>query len=1057
MALTDDEVTRLGLPADPDEARAFLIRADADAVRHGDHLDFVVNGRLLHIVDDAVSDCGKDCAGGPGHARVAAVVDHGGLDVVRQRIGVGEAAAASTTTRLAFGGGRYMPIASSTQSTGGAHDQGEMQKTVADLVATEHAGGDEPSTHTRLRVMGICCPSEVPLIHSILDTKAGVRSVKVIVPTKTVLVEHAAKTFSASQIVDALNAARLQASLARANATISPPSNERTFDSADNFPAKTTGASCANPTWFQKTSERYRTAFPPGSLPPAYTLLACLCLAISLFSAADEKVRGLKYAAVVAVAVGLPSIAMKAFGSLRNRVIDINTLMSLSVVGACALGYYGEGAAVVALFGVSEWLEARAMGEASVAMGAVLALRPERARRLASPDVEVSVEDIRVGEMVLVRPGDTVPVDGVVMAGNSAVNEAALTGESVPVPKNVGDAVFGGTVNQGGALEMKVSAVANDSAVSKLVRLVEEAQAARSNSERAVESFAKHYTPVVVLVAFLIATAPYVFAGATGPGYVYTACVLLVVACPCALVLSTPVVSVCGLTKAARRGMLVKGSAHLESLARCAVACVDKTGTLTEGRFAMTEVRLAVPVTDRAAKPRPALGAGALLRWACALESRASHPVAAAVLAGSGAAVRVAAKQCVVSRFEILPGEGARALVDGRCVEVGGPALAERRQWRALDPALARCVDAWEKSGATAVWVGVDGVVAGALRCEDSTRSTSPNAAAQLRALGVRVVMLTGDNEGSARRVARYCSIAEADTHHGMSPEQKMRFVTNEVSALQSAWLADASRLGRLRRMFVGRGALAMVGDGINDSPALGAADIGVAMGVAGASAAMETADVALLTNDLARLAETILLGRRCVRKIKQNIAFSVLAKCLVLCLSLAGITGLAVAVVADVGTALVVILNGMTVLHEDDGELKRHVGAHSGGAGIADDERAKMKKKRFFNSGVWFWSALGGPGRAVLRDETSALDATGEGDDNGLLSTYQDLDQRTADVEMAVDAAPAACSKGCCGGTGGESAGKKFATGPFDLTKSRAAMASSMGSRVGSSVSLSL
>ena len=302
---------------------------------------------------------------------------------------------------------------------------------------------------------------------------------------------------------------------------------------------------------------------------------------------------------------------------------------------ACALGYFGEGAAVVALFGVSEWLEARAMGEAGVAMGAVLALRPERARRLAAPDAEVEVEEIKVGETVLVRPGDVVPLDGVVSAGASAVNEAALTGESVPVPKRIGDAVFGGTVNQGGVLEIQVTAVAGDSAVTKLVRLVEEAQAARSSSERAVETFAKHYTPLVVLVAFLIATTPYVFAGATGTGYVYTACVLLVVACPCALVLSTPVVSVCGLTKAARRGMLVKGSAHLESLARCAAACGDKTGTLTEGRFAMTEVRLAVPVAGgEGAKPPPRAGRGRL-RWACALESRASHPVAAAVMAGA--------------------------------------------------------------------------------------------------------------------------------------------------------------------------------------------------------------------------------------------------------------------------------------------------------------------------------------------------------------------------------------------------------------------------------------
>ena len=852
VALSDEQVQALGLPSDPDEAREFLIGQDTDAVRHGDHFDFIVNNRLVHIVDDAVSDCGADCAGGPGHARGAAVVDHGGLDVVRKRIGTDgqNALNGASTSGREFGGGRYMPLArAAVISDGNNLDQ---QKTVADLVRLEHAGGDEPSTHTRMKVMGICCPSEVPLIHSILDKKPGVRSVKVIVPTKTVLVEHASRTASASQLVDALNAARLHASVAQQTFSSAKKANEMVVDIAPD------GTQNIRPyekkSLYSRTSKTAKEMLPPGSLPPIPVMVACVCLAISILSVFHASLDGLKYVAVVGIVVGLPGIALKAFGSLRNYVVDINTLMTLSVIGACGLGYYGEGAAVVALFGVSEWLEERAMGEASTAMGAVLALRPDRARRLSAPDLEVPVEDMKVGEVILARPGDTIPLDGVVTVGASAVNEAALTGESVPVSKTAGDAVFGGTTNQSGALEIRVTAVSQDSAVSRLVRLVEEAQAARSSQERAVETFAKHYTPLVVLVAFLIATTPYIFAGATGPKYVYLACVLLVVACPCALVLSTPVVSVCGLTKAAQRGMLVKGSAHLESLGRCTVACVDKTGTLTEGRFALTEVTLAEPVLLEGHAPRPALGAGALLRWVCALESRASHPVAQAVLAGSGAAVRVAAKQCLVTEFAILPGEGATALVDGRIIDVGGPALATRMGWRAADASLAKAVALWEKSGATAVWVGVDGVVAGALRCEDSMRLTSPAATARLRAMGVDVVMLTGDNEGSARRVAKNCGISERDTHFGLTPEQKMRFITSEVDKLDREWRVDTSRLASLRRRFVPRRALAMVGDGINDAPALGAADIGVAMGVAGAAAAMETADVALLTNDLRRL-----------------------------------------------------------------------------------------------------------------------------------------------------------------------------------------------------------
>ena len=1019
VALSDAQVTALGLPTEADEARIFFLRNQVDAVRHGDHFDFIVNGRLIHVVDDAVTDCGGDCGGAPGHNRGASLVDHGGLDLIRQRVGTGPQTASTSGQKTEFGGGRYMPLARNTPDKS-THSEGQLdhKRALADAVLLEHAGGAEPSTHTRLKVNGICCPSEVPLIHSILDKKPGIRSVKVIVPTKTVLVEHASNTISASQIVDALNAARLHASLARQK--FAPTAHTAVDIGEDGVP--TSVAPYEKKSAWSRVVTATKNTFPPGSLPPLTTQIACVCLAISLLSALHKSLRDTKYVAIVGIIVGLPSIAAKAFGSLRNYVVDINTLMTLSVLGACGLGYYGEGAAVVALFGVSEWLEERAMGEASVAMGAVLALRPQSARRLSSPETEVPVEDITVGETVLVRPGDQIPVDGVVTVGTSAVNEAALTGESVPVSKTPGALVFGGTTNQAGALEIRVTAISNDSAVSRLVRLVEEAQAARSNSERAVETFAKHYTPVVVLVAFLIATTPYIFANAEGPRYVYLACVLLVVACPCALVLSTPVVSVCGLTKAARRGMLIKGSAHLENLGKCAVVCVDKTGTLTEGRFALTEVLLASPVFIEGGVPRPALSAGALLRWACALETRASHPVAQAVLAGSGAAVRVAAKQCAVSDFSILPGEGAVATVDGRQIEVGGPALAKRRGWRAGDKALAKAVDSWEKGGATAVWVGVDGAVAGALRCEDSLRLTSPAATARLRGMGVEVVMLTGDNEGSALRVAALCGIAQRDTHYGMTPEQKMRFVASEVESLDKAWRADTSRFGKLRRRFVPRRALAMVGDGINDAPALGAADIGVAMGVAGAAAAMETADVALLTNDLQRLAETIELGRECVSKIRQNIAFSVIAKTLVLALSLAGVTGLAVAVVADVGTALVVILNGMTVLRSEDPGAKNHAAANADAAG---------EKPGSAVSGAWFFSLFGGRGRAVLRDDANVNDVNEKSIDKvGLLNASDDR-VGSGDVELVET--PAACEKGCCGGGGG--AVKML---PFDPSRRR-------------------
>lgn len=941
VPLSGAELAALGLPASAEEARAFLLRTHADTVQHDGHRDFVVGDRMIHIVtasgEDARADCGSDC---PPHCGPELVEEHGRLTITRSRVGNAvEADDASVpggggakggeggpggrqVPRSTIGGGRYVPLVAKAGPEGaeGGDDGGAANLTSVEAVhlalTIEHEGGAEPSTHTRLKVLGICCPSEVPLIHSILDHRPGVRTVKVIVPTKTVLVEHAKTAAPVSTLIDALNEAKLQASLASADASAS------------------------------KDASDLNDCCGPGALPPLPIMAACVLLVMSLFHYLGGEAEALRWIALGAVAVGIPPILRKAVGSLKHGVVDINTLMTLAVAGACALQDFGEAAAVVALFGVSEWLEDRAMGRASDAMGAVLALRPESAVRLSAPGHSVPAEEIRVNEVVLVRPGEKVPLDGVVVGGSSAVDEAALTGESVPVPKEVGASVYGGTVNQGGQLEVRVTALAADSAVARLVRMVEEAQAARSGVERMVETFAKHYTPVVIVGALLLATVPYAL-GYTGTRYAYTACVLLVVACPCALVLSTPVVAVCGLTRAARRGMLVKGSVHLERLGRLAVVCVDKTGTLTEGRFALVEARLATP-RGEGAPPRPALGAGALLRWACALESRASHPVAAAVLAGSGAAVRIAARQCKVTEFQTLPGEGARGLVDGTLVEIGSPSLAARRGWLTADPALAAVTARWEASGATAVWVGVRGIVAGALRCEDTLRATARGAVESLTRMGCEVVMLTGDNEDAAKLAAAASGIAPENVHAKMTPANKMEQIVSRVAALEDR--ATDGAVGRTRRRFFGRGTLAMVGDGINDSPALGAADVGVAMGVAGSAAAMETADVALLTNDLSRVAEAIAIGRLCLSKIRQNIIFSIVTKAAVLVLSLMGYTGLWEAVVFDVGTALAVILNGMVVLgspEEKAGEEKETNASPGNAAKCVGEQFAAEKAMR--------------------------------------------------------------------------------------------------------------
>ncbi|CAL52108.2 P-type ATPase, phosphorylation site [Ostreococcus tauri] len=861
----------IGCPPEAKEARERLIGRKCETVPHGDHVDFLVGERLVHFAD--AEHCGDGCSG----KGMVHVEDHGSVRVLRRRRGGGK-------------GGDYKPfLSTSAESRGAVESMGETAATIAAKLALEARGGNEPSTRTRLSVNGICCPSEVPLIHKILGKLEGVREVKVIVPTKTVLVEHAATAVSAETIVDALNAARLQAHV-----------------------SDTKGPGESN-----SKGGRGRDGIR-GNAPPLRISLGWFFFVVSLFHYIGGDAEHLEYVALGSVAVGLPEIAMKAFASFRNGVVDINTLMAIAIVGACALRDYGEAAAVVALFTFSEWLEARAMARTSRAIGAVLALRPEIARRRGDA-TPVAVEEIAVNDVVIVKPGEKIPLDGEIIMGASAVDESALTGESMPIQKRVGDAVYGGTVNQGGVFEVRVSCIAENSAVSRLIRLIEEAQASRSSSEVAIERFARVYTPLVILAASLVMVIQYAM-GASGTEPVYLACVLLVIACPCALVLSTPVVAVSALTLCAQRGVLVKGSAHLERLGRVERIFMDKTGTLTRGSFALTSIRLVRAPRNGGDAHRPALGVGSLLRWLCALESRSSHPLANTILRGAGAAVRVAAERCTVDDFETIDGQGARATVDGKCVEVGNGDFAAERDWDESDVELTKTAKRWEKEGGTVLWVGVDGILAGVVRCDDVIRPTAAKAVADLRKMGATPEMITGDNPGAAAFVREQVGLDATRVRASLKPQDKLTIIGEAIKELEN-------KTSKLEMRVFGRGTVAMVGDGINDAPALTAADVGVAMGVAGAAAAMETADVALMTNDLNRVVELIALGKTCVRKIRQNVTFSVTTKLIVLVLSILGYTGLWQAIAVDVGVSLLVILNGMSILRDEgksdeDGEL---------------------------------------------------------------------------------------------------------------------------------------
>ena len=939
---TPHPLIALGLPADVEEAKAYLKRINAETIPHGNHRDFLYKNHLLHFyerrrqrnggqeIEDDEEDgmCGSDCReqhGGSGK-RFSNVEDHGRIEAVIRRQRKGH--------EQNLGGGDYVPLQRSSARANGKENESkeeeeereENQKeedTVVDirqLVEHERRGGNEVASQTRFKVEGICCPSEVPLIHNILDSMSGVRDVKVIVPTKMVLVEHAKSYAPVELLVDALNAAHLRASVADVNY----------------YDQKNGGA----------TSKFHAIMV---NLPGPKILLACLFTVVSLLHFIKDD-RGVfehfKWVALGAIVVGLPEILLKSYGSLRMRVVDINTLMAIAIAGAVALQDFFEAAAVVSLFTLSEWLESRAMAKTSDAMSAVLALRVDEAELVNKDDQttqKVAVEFVNVDAIVRVRPGARVPLDGIVVDGSTAIDESALTGESKPVSKTVDSQVFGGTVNQKGSIDVRVTSVSVDSAYSRLIRLVEEAQSMRSSAERMIETFAKWYTPIVILAALLYGVIPVLISTDNAKESLYTACVLLVIACPCALVLSTPVVSVCGLTVCAKRGVVVKGSQFLERLGQLKTMYIDKTGTLTTGTFEMTEVKLATPPSEDASTPRPALGVGALLRWVCAVESKSSHPLAFAIQKNAGAAVRVAARQCVVTDYEQIDGVGVRAMVDNVLVELGNEKLAEKKLWTLSDLKLYETAIRWETEiGATVVWVGINGKLGGILKAEDSLRPSAKDAIAKLQKSSIDVIILTGDNKGAAEMCAKNVGIdVRTNVFSSLTPNEKLNRITEEVQKQEKELVARKKTIFRTS----GRGTIAMVGDGINDAPALSAADVGVAMGVAGTAAAMETAPVALLTNDLSRLADTIYIGRRCVLKIRQNIFFSVTTKLVVLGLTFAGLAGLWQAVVVDVGSALVVIFNGMSILREAEKEdARRNKISHELGVKFAEEEKEKQK-----------------------------------------------------------------------------------------------------------------
>jgi Cd2+/Zn2+-exporting ATPase len=580
----------------------------------------------------------------------------------------------------------------------------------------------------------------------------------------------------------------------------------------------------------------------------------------------------------VAAILGGWSVARAGLAGLRAGTLDINFLMAVAVIGAAAIGDWAEGATVVFLFSLGELLESYTMERTRHAIRAVMALAPPAATvRRDGQEFSLAVEEIRVGEVILVRPGERIAMDGEVVAGESAVNQAPVTGESVPVEKVAGDPVFAGTINEEGALEVRVTRLARDNTVAKIIRLVEEAQAQKAPSQRFVDRFARVYTPAILAVALLVATVPLLF-GVPWQAAIYRALVLLVISCPCALVISTPVAVVAGIGAAARHGALIKGGVYLEELGGIRAVALDKTGTLTTGTAEVTDV---VPLDH--ADP------GELLRIAGSIEQRSQHPLAQAI-------VRAARAEGLpleeTTDFRSLTGRGVQSTLNGSAYLVGNVRLF-REQGIPLDSIEDRLVSLQEQ-GKTGILLGAEGRLLGLIAMADQPREVAHAALEELTRAGVRqVVMLTGDTARVARAVADHFGIEQVRAD--LLPEDKVSVV---------------------RELMREHGSVAMVGDGVNDAPALAAATVGVAMGAAGTDVALETADVALMSDDLSRLPYAIRVSRAARAIIRQNIAFSLLVKLAFLMALVPGWTTLWLAVLADTGATVLVVLNSLRLLH---------------------------------------------------------------------------------------------------------------------------------------------
>ena len=703
---------------------------------------------------------------------------------------------------------------------------------IAPVVMSTPEGGRTDS----FRIEAMDCPTEEALIRQALTPVVGILSLEFNLLQRTLQVRHTLTT------VDPI-----QAAIASIGMTAEPvePTSQPTQETSE--PAK--------PWW-----------------PLALSGIAAL---------GAETIEWLHLAptwatmvlALLAVVSGGLGTYKKGWIALSHLNLNINALMSIAVTGALLIGQWPEAAMVMFLFGVAERIEAMSLDRARNAIRSLMQLAPDKAT-VQQPDggwLSVDAKQVAIDAIVRIRPGEKIPLDGVILSGNSSVDQAPITGESLPVDKAVGDTIFAGTVNQSGSFEYRVTALAGNTTLARIIHAVEAAQGARAPTQRFVDEFARIYTPTVFVIALAVALLPPLFLGGAWFDWIYRALVLLVIACPCALV-----IVVSGLAAAARHGILIKGGVYLELGRKLTWLALDKTGTLTHGKPAQTDFK---PIADCEVP---------LLRSiAASLAARSDHPVSQAI-ARQAQADQIATLE--VTQFEALPGRGTRGQIDGHRYHLGNHQLVEDLGF--CSPALEQILFPLEQQGKTVVLLCDETKVLALFAVADTVKDSSREAIALLHALGIKTLMLTGDNPHTAAAIAKQVGIDQA--RGNLLPADKLQAI--------EALLARSETTG-------------MVGDGINDAPALARADIGFAMGAAGSDSAIETADVALMDDDLRKIARFVQLSRDTAAILQQNITLALGIKAIFLALTLTGYGSMWMAVFADMGTSLLVVFNGLRLL----------------------------------------------------------------------------------------------------------------------------------------------